>query len=290
MNNIITLLNWKQYCKQLVITYPDKYTIVDIFDFNDDKFYLNELNVKKYENKHIILFNGDVNFPPPLKEYTYEFDPKYNGLPPNDYEMKPYKEKIDNRIIDYIEKNNIKIICYSSSIFHKNVIMIPLGISWQININNNIINTNYNKTILCYANFGIPCDRWFGNIRKELYATMTHLGFITNENVVLDDNCRKNNNNYDNYFYKLKLSKFSLCPPGCGIDSYRVYDSILCGCIPICLKYEEFYKNFDENIPILFINNYDELNEDLLINNYERLNNKFSMNAFSIDNYYKLLL
>ena len=198
MNNIITLLNWKQYCKQLVITYPDKYTIVDIFDFNDDKFYLNELNVKKYENKHIILFNGDVNFPPPLKEYTYEFDPKYNGLPPNDYEMKPYKEKIDNRIIDYIEKNNIKIICYSSSIFHKNVIMIPLGISWQININKNIINTNYNKTILCYANFGIPCDRWFGNIRKELYATMTHLGFITNENVVLDDNCRKNNNNYDN--------------------------------------------------------------------------------------------
>ena len=73
------------------------------------------------------------------------------------------------------------------------------------------------------------------------------------------------NNNYNNYFNKLLSSKFSICPRGCGIDSYRVYDSILCKCIPIMLKNGEYYKNF-EGWPILFIDDYEDLTEDFLEN------------------------
>ena len=144
--------------------------------------------------------------------------------------------------------------------------VIPLGITWQFNIPKSIFSNNIEKKILCYANFGIPTiERWFGNPRQDAYNKIKDKDFIFIENTQKDNNIRKMNNNYNNYFNKLLYSKFSICPRGCGIDSYRVYDSILCNCIPIMLKNDDYYKHF-EKWPILFIDDYKDLTEEFLNN------------------------
>lgn len=261
MNDLITLPKWEKYCKELCKR-NNNYILLDILKLNEPN--LEELDFKQYTNKTIILLNPDCDFPPPRINNTYEFDRKYKKLT-KDCHLISYVNKIDFRIIKIIEKFNITIICYSSSIFHKKITVIPLGITWQVKIPPKIISTT-KKEILCYANFGIPTiERWFGNPRQDAYNKIKNKDFILIENTQLDLPIRKHNNNYNNYFNKLLASKFSICPRGCGIDSYRVYDSILCRCVPIMLKNNEYYKNF-EGWPILFIDDYEDLNMDFLSN------------------------
>ena len=262
MDSLITLPKWENYCKDLCKV-NDDYVIFNILNLNEAN--LDKFNFKQYTNKTIILLNPDCDFPPPKISNTYEFDNKYNRLT-SDCSLITYSDKIDYRILKIIEDFNIQIICYSSSIFHKNVRVIPLGITWQVKIPDSITSINIDKQILCYANFGIPTiERWFGNPRQDAYNKIKNKDFILIENTQKDTVKRKMNNDYNNYFNKLLNSKFSICPRGCGIDSYRVYDSILCKCVPIMLKNGEYYKNF-ENWPILFIDDYDELTADFLQN------------------------
>ena len=262
---LLTLKLWEKYCHNLC-NQDSKYQIVDIFTFNKKLLDMNY--IISLSNKICILLNPDCDFPPPKCTNTYEFDPKYNGLV-NICKEEAYKSKCDYRIIDIIEKYNIKIVCYSASVHHTNIVCIPLGVSWQTEINETIT-TPVDKDIWCYANFGIPTiTRWFGNPRLETYDIIKNKSFVTIENTQLDTHIRKTQNNYTNYFEKLKRSRFSICPRGCGIDSYRVYDSIICNCIPIMLKNEENYLYY-KKLPILFIDNYDDLDQGTLI---EALNN-----------------
>lgn len=259
MHNFFLYNKWKKYVH--ILCKNNKNFILDnIFTYNDIE--LNEKQFLNNANKNIILINGDCDFPPPLFSNTYEFDPKYNKNNNND-NNKSYEKKIDYRILQMIEKYNINIYCFSSSIYHKNIHTLPLGITWQYPIPNFIFFDNITKSILCYANFGIACDRWFGNPRRDCLNIINNKNFIQIENCIIDDDVRKKNNNYSSYFLKLKQSKFSICPRGCGIDCYRIYDSIISNCIPIVLKNNEFYMNF-QDYPILFIDNYDMINENFL--------------------------
>jgi hypothetical protein len=280
MDNLITLPKWENYCKDLCKV-NDDYVIFNILNLNEAN--LDKFNFKQYTNKTIILLNPDCDFPPPKETNTYKCDPKYKGLQ-QDCSLLTYSDKIDYRIIKIIEEFNIQILCYSSSIFHKNVRVIPLGITWQVKIPDSITSINIDKEILCYANFGIPTiERWFGNPRQDAYNKIINKDFIFIENTQKDTVNRKMNNDYNNYFSKLLNSKFSICPRGCGIDSYRVYDSILCKCVPIMLKNGEYYKNF-ENWPILFIDDYDKLTADFLQN----VNFEFDMSVIDIQTYVKI--
>ena len=280
MDNLITLPKWENYCKDLCKV-NDDYVIFNILNLNEAN--LDKFNFKQYTNKTIILLNPDCDFPPPKETNTYKCDPKYKGLQ-QDCSLLTYSDKIDYRIIKIIEEFNIQILCYSSSIFHKNVRVIPLGITWQVKIPNSIKSMNIDKQILCYANFGIPTiERWFGNPRQDAYNKIKNKDFILIENTQKDTSIRKMNNDYNNYFNRLLNSKFSICPRGCGIDSYRVYDSILCKCVPIMLKNGEYYKNF-ENWPILFIDDYNKLTADFLQN----VNFEFDMSVIDIQTYVKI--
>jgi hypothetical protein len=74
-----------------------------------------------------------------------------------------------------------------------------------------------------------------------------------------------------NDFYEvISKSKFAICPRGCGIDTYRLWDCICLGCIPIVEKYDGHHR-FKE-LPILFlddINSFHNLTEEWLHMKYE---------------------
>ena len=222
---------------------------------SEDFLYHNNINeiFNNLNNKIIYNNNVDIDFPPPVFPYYYDkyFDKK---LMPENAEEISYYDKINNDLIQIMEKNNLYVVTHSPSIFNPRIIHVPLGISESFH--HFRLKTN-EKAILCYANFGLPCDRWFGNPRKQI------LDIICNKDFILKET--QNMNNYDNFFEKISKSKFTICPRGCGIDTYRLWDCICLGSIPIVEKYDG-HKNL-KNLPILFLddmNDYNHLTEEKL--------------------------
>ena len=74
------------------------------------------------------------------------------------------------------------------------------------------------------------------------------------------------------FFATLERCKFVLCPRGNGIDTFRFYDAMYAGAIPIVVG-EPYHVAF-EHVPILFVESpqhLDALTEGFLLAEYERL-------------------
>ena len=70
------------------------------------------------------------------------------------------------------------------------------------------------------------------------------------------------------YINEVRSHKFVLCPRGNGIDTYRLWESLYLGAIPIvkdCINMD-FYKE----LPIIIIKEYSELTPEFLEAEYER--------------------
>tara|TARA_R110000824_G_scaffold253449_1_gene442386 strand:- start:1469 stop:2326 length:858 start_codon:yes stop_codon:yes gene_type:complete len=70
------------------------------------------------------------------------------------------------------------------------------------------------------------------------------------------------------YIQEVRSHKFVLCPRGNGIDTYRFWESLYLGAIPIvkdCINIS-FYKE----LPITIINEYSDITKELLEPEYER--------------------
>lgn len=80
-----------------------------------------------------------------------------------------------------------------------------------------------------------------------------------------------------------------LCPSGMGWDTYRAWESLMMGSIPILERYfrqDGFYKAFDD-LPVLWVDHYDNVTPTLLEceypwilakayeHNFEKLTNKW---------------
>lgn len=245
--------------------------------------------IENTKNDKIIMLatNPDFDFPPPKENYL-NID-KNNFKLMEDINNMPYKNKLDASFINkLIKTKNIHYFGYS--IGNKdnqtnNIHMLPLGRDIKAVPYYGIVNDVHisNKTQLCYYNCTLPPDsfHWYGRIREILYE------FCKNQKYINAEYCLKNprplcHDMFNNYFNNLKKSKFMLCPRGCGIDTYRMWDCLYMGCIPIIVKYDG-YKDF-EDLPILFLNDegdYFKLTEELLENtwniycntkwNYEKL-------------------
>tara|TARA_Y100000389_G_C17471376_1_gene531555 strand:- start:12854 stop:13747 length:894 start_codon:yes stop_codon:yes gene_type:complete len=86
--------------------------------------------------------------------------------------------------------------------------------------------------------------------RVELNNTIQEINFINHYEQL----------NITDYFNELSKYKFTLCPRGSGQDSYRIWESLLVGSIPITLK-NTFSINLKmSGVPILLLDNWNELN------------------------------
>ena len=63
-----------------------------------------------------------------------------------------------------------------------------------------------------------------------------------------------------------------ICPRGCGLDTYRMWDCLYFGCIPIVVKYDG-YDDFND-MPILFVDKWEDylnLTEEYLTNKWKEM-------------------
>jgi hypothetical protein len=73
--------------------------------------------------------------------------------------------------------------------------------------------------------------------------------------------------NIQPHIFEIAVSKFVLCPSGLGMDTYRLWETLLLGSIPIV----ESNKGFDRTyslLPVMVVSNYSIITPQLLENAY----------------------
>lgn len=183
-------------------------------------------------------------------------------------------------------------------------------------INNNYVwfaqNLSLNKSKLVNI-YPIPIGfenrNWLKNGKKSVLKNSqsnenklnkVFCAFNTNTNEVriqILNNIKDNSNfifsrrtNHKDYMENLSKYKFSLCPPGNGLDTHRIWESLLVNTIPI-VKSSEFIQNLINNIdiPILALENWKDLNtidQEILNNKYEEMQNLFKDKSYLYVNYW----
>lgn len=197
--------------------------------------------------------------------------------------------------IDNIPKNITRIYCnnYIHEDINDKIRFYPMGRDFRSIKSFKFTDPkNEDRNILCYCNFSITTHK----IRQKIFDILKTKSFIKFEHM---GRFLKYNIKRDQFFKNLSNSKFVICPRGAGRDSYRFYDSIYCGAIPIVVK-EKFHSCF-EDLPILFldkIEDFNKLTEQYLEEQYieiskkkkdyyEKLDFKYWLNRFDQDLYLK---
>lgn len=226
----------------------------------------------------ILSTNPDCDFPPPKANILSYQDKAFNIEQQNWLDTMDYKDKLDMSVLKTIPMEIKHIYCHAVGIEDSRITMIPLGRDFKNqHLFPMIDNLPRNKkNILCYYNCTLPPQvlHWYGMIRTNIYQMIKDTSTLKFIDV---EYCNMHPRTYNdsitmNYYKKILSSKFMICPRGCGIDTYRMWDCIYLGCIPIVEKYDG-YKQFAD-LPILFINHWNDikqLTEDYLENKWQEM-------------------
>ena len=224
-------------------------------------------------NCFLLMTNGDVDIPC-IKPIWFDQDRiPYSDELQHNLDKLPLNDFLELDLLNSIPKN-CQIYCHSVIKKINNLNMIPLGRDFKGEQEaNQIFNLN-NKKILCYYNCSIPPKsiHWYGRLREYIYNGIQDKKYITCENVTYNSGRNIGNQSFINYYNNIASSKFMMCPRGCGLDTYRMWDCLYLGCIPIVVKYEGYADYSD--LPILFIDKWEDylnITEDYLENKWKEM-------------------
>ena len=185
---------------------------------------------------------------------------------------------ITHKYLEYIPKNINKIFSNNVNISHPKIVYLPLGRDFRSSDLFDQVKPQCEKKYLCYCNFSVNThplrEKTFDLLKNKTFIEFEHMG-----------NFKQYSISRLEFFQKLAASKFAICPRGQGIDTFRLWDCLYVGTIPIVVKEAVFHESI-KNLPILFLDNYDDyanLTEDFLNETYQ----KFLEQQFD---YRKLLL
>lgn len=176
--------------------------------------------------------------------------------------------KLSDDIIDVIP-DNVNLMLNNVDIDKKNVFYLPMGRDFRSAYLFYIKGPNYKKNNLLYCNFSVNTHP----IRKEVYETIKSKSFIKFGHM---GNFLQYSITRPEFYDNLAESKFCLCPRGNGIDTFRMWDSLYLGTIPIVVK-EAAFHDLLVDLPILFLEDYSmisKLSEEFLEEKYEEMVNK----------------
>jgi len=254
-NDYITLLRMNDYFK-------------DLSNANNRYMYFtpddNIEHVTVSEDTVVLSINPDMDFPKVRKQIQENYNDfiPYNQDTQDQLEATPYFDKIDVSSLDKIHDNVKMIYAHAVGKLHPKIQMIPIGRDFKNEVIFRYVDqlTKTNKKILCYYNVTLPPMNyhWYGFVRKHIYEIVRRKHFVHCKKCDMHPR-RYSQDDVFTYYNDLATSKFSICPRGAGIDTYRMWDSITMGCIPIVEKYEG-YQQF-EDLPILYVDHWKDIDE-----------------------------
>lgn len=168
---------------------------------------------------------------------------------------------IDEYIFDAIPKNVICISAVNAVAFGGRVIPAPYGLQRAMHPNDDRI-----QVTLDFINSS--------DIEPSTLLYVNHSDNTNSERVGIKDLFRNkkwcivqdNRISYSEHLYKIKQSKFVICPRGNAIDCHRNWEVLYMKRVPVMKKHpylEELYKDY----PVLFVDDYSEVTEKLLHDN-----------------------
>jgi hypothetical protein len=161
-----------------------------------------------------------------IDEYTLSVQ-NYNYAPAKTFQLQP---------------NIIKIYATNCANHHIRFAPLPLGIhkdeyGYYKGIEK--FKTS-SKSMLCYANFGL------GSLyaRKNIWGLCKASKFTVTGEYPVGVPIEECQSHFDAYYKNLGAAKYSICPPGLGHDSYRIWESVMMNTIPI-VQNTEFGKRWE---------------------------------------------
>lgn len=160
---------------------------------------------------------------------------------------------------------------------HNKLIPIPIGIAneqWphgDTKILQYVIDQNYHKTQLIYANFNIKT-----NPQNRNYC----IKYISSEYI-------ENNVSFEIYLKHTAQSYFTICPLGNGIDSHRIWESLYLKSIPIAENtYNIRQLKTKYNLPIILIDDWSNLPAlELNLNVYHNMIKNLDISKLTVENF-----
>eukprot|EP00956_Cyclotella_meneghiniana_P015113 scaffold22931_cov50-Cyclotella_meneghiniana.AAC.3 len=162
----------------------------------------------------------------------------------------------------YLNHTNVSAVftCTHQWIDHPKVFSVPLGVKDPIMIARQIeLQKDDNRTELLL-------------ISQSSSDTRTPIAnsVIANFNGTIQNRYRMAGTDY---WQDLRNSKFILCPSGMGWDTYRAWEAMCLGTIPVLETYgrkDGMYRVYDD-LPVLWVENYDNVTPALLEDSYPKI-------------------
>jgi len=246
------LITGGNFAKNSNFVFSQEITFGDFKNLNSDNLfvvsknqdyvcYINR-NLKIEENDMVFCKTDYVNL---LFKYLKKVENLKNIKLITSQSDLPINKKLFSRKPNCISKWYSTNVQYSN----ENLISIPLGLANEFskkNLNQFDFNdfTSFedlnNKENKIYVNFNVNTNYLY---RSKLISKIKkdRLFVITNNTLSLKE-------------YKNNLSKykFVLCPPGNGVDTHRIWETLYSNSIPII--FDEFYLDYFKELPIIAIN------------------------------------
>jgi len=166
-------------------------------------------------------------------------------------------QSFDNKHLVLLDILNCKkIYTQNMNVVHKDVISLPIGIAnsmWKWgNLDSllNVLKTDLEiKTKNIFVNF-----TEHGGERSEYRSPCR----------VVMDRCNipfQENMKFDRYLSNLSKFKYSICPAGNGLDTYRMWESLYLKVMPVCISNPlvDFYSKI---FPIVVLDSWDDFDKN----------------------------
>jgi hypothetical protein len=154
----------------------------------------------------------------------------------------------------------------------------PIGMTYTFSDYNGPLQATmigqHDKTVLCAFLTATDKRRLVRN--RESFAQTLAANGIPNE---------YNSSAGTRYYFSLPTYKFVICPEGNGIDTHRLYEALMAGCIPIVERRPHIADKY-KGCPILFTTDYSEINELYLREKYrEMIDKEWDFSALYLSTY-----
>ncbi|PXA03113.1 hypothetical protein DDZ13_13680 [Coraliomargarita sinensis] len=125
------------------------------------------------------------------------------------------------------------------------------------------------KANLVYCNFSLDTHP----VRSDVWAAVRSKPFVHSEHM---GEYRKYALSHEAFYGQLRASKFCISPRGNAIETFRMWDSMYVGTIPIVVREAKLHDELND-LPILFLEDYKEfadLNEAVLEQKYKEFSSR----------------
>lgn len=177
--------------------------------------------------------------------------------------------ELGTEIAQMMPKNLVRVYGSNLSVANSRLGYMPMGRDFRSLEVFRQVPIKLHRDITCYANFSVsthPIRKQFKEISENLdFVKTDHMGKFLDYPMTRLEFCQK-----------LSRSKFAICPRGNGIETFRMWDCLYYGVIPIVIKEAHLFNDI-EDLPIYFINSVDDLyqlTESMLNELFEQWLNK----------------